>query len=45
MVGNEIRRTNVEDLLKEGTDDENLDDIEKVVETASTLDQRRWFYI
>lgn len=31
--GNEIRRRNVEDLLKEGTEvDENLDDIEKVVE-------------
>ena len=31
--GNEIRRRQVEDLLKEGTDvDENLDDIEKVVE-------------
>ena len=31
--GNEIRRRQVEDLLKEGTEvDENLDDIEKVVE-------------
>ena len=31
--GNEIRRRNVETLLKEGTEvDENLDDIEKVVE-------------
>jgi len=31
--GNEIRRRNVEDLLKEGTEvDENLDNIEKVVE-------------
>ena len=31
--GNEIRRRNVEDLLKEGSEvDENLDDLEKVVE-------------
>ena len=31
--GDEIRRGNVEDLLKEGTDvDEDLDDLEKVVE-------------
>ena len=31
--GDEIRKINVEELLKEGTDvDENLDDIEKVVE-------------
>ena len=31
--GNEIRRRNVEDLLKEGSEvDENLDNLEKVVE-------------
>ena len=35
-AGNEIRRRQVEDLLKEGSEvDENLDDIEKVVMNVS----------